>query len=114
MVQPKAKYKICTGFPQGGVCSAKFWIIAFDLAIKIINLNGLQMTASCLYTGKIRSMRQPNSKGIEGTYLLKRHSRIRSQPKKTVAVIFTRSNRLVPLRKIIMNGSEIEYSQSTK
>ena len=26
-----------TGFPQGGVCSAKFWIIAFDPAIQIIN-----------------------------------------------------------------------------
>ena len=29
------------GFPQGGVCSAKFWIIAFDPAIKIINENGI-------------------------------------------------------------------------
>ena len=25
------------GFPQGGVCSAKFWIIAFDEAAKILN-----------------------------------------------------------------------------
>ena len=25
------------GFPQGGVCSAKFWIIAYNEAIKIIN-----------------------------------------------------------------------------
>ena len=25
------------GFPQGGVCSAKFWIIAFDKALQIIN-----------------------------------------------------------------------------
>ena len=25
------------GFPQGGVCSAKFWLIAFDYAIQIIN-----------------------------------------------------------------------------
>ena len=29
------------GFQQGGVCSAKFWIIAFDPAIKIINENGI-------------------------------------------------------------------------
>ena len=29
------------GFPQGGVCSAKFWIIAFDEAAKIINSNGV-------------------------------------------------------------------------
>ena len=26
------------GFPQGGVCSAKFWIIAFDYALDIICL----------------------------------------------------------------------------
>ena len=25
------------GIPQGGVCSAKFWLIAFNNAIKIIN-----------------------------------------------------------------------------
>ena len=29
------------GFPQGGVCSAKFWIIAFDEAAKILNTNGV-------------------------------------------------------------------------
>ena len=27
-------------FPQGGVCSAKFWIIAFNDAINIINTHG--------------------------------------------------------------------------
>ena len=29
------------GFPQGGVCSAKFWIIAFNEAIEIINTYGI-------------------------------------------------------------------------
>ena len=29
------------GFPQGGVCSAKLWIIAFDKAAKILNSNGV-------------------------------------------------------------------------
>ena len=29
------------GFPQGGVCSAKFWIIAFDEAAKILKSHGL-------------------------------------------------------------------------
>ena len=28
------------GFPQGGVCSAKFWIVAFNEAIQIINSHG--------------------------------------------------------------------------
>ena len=30
-----------TGFPQGGVCSAKFWIIAFNEAIEILNQRGV-------------------------------------------------------------------------
>ena len=44
------------GFPQGGVCSAKFWLIAFDFAIKIINMyniegNGYADDCSALYGG---------------------------------------------------------------
>ena len=38
----EVKRTIATGFPQGGVCSAKFWIIAFDTAIEIINEHGIQ------------------------------------------------------------------------
>ena len=34
-------YVIGIGFPQGGVCSAKFWIIAFNEAIEIINEYGV-------------------------------------------------------------------------
>ena len=30
-----------TGLPKRGVCSAKFWIIAFDPAMDIINSNGM-------------------------------------------------------------------------
>ena len=30
-----------TGFPQGGVCSAKFWIIAFNEAFEILNQRGV-------------------------------------------------------------------------
>ena len=37
----EVKTCVNTGFPQGGVCSAKFWIIAFDPAIQIINEGGL-------------------------------------------------------------------------
>ena len=29
------------GFPQGGVASAKLWLVAFDKAIEIINSNGV-------------------------------------------------------------------------
>ena len=45
------------GFPQGGVCSAKFWLIAFDYAIQIINRymiegNGYADDCSALYGGR--------------------------------------------------------------
>ena len=32
----KVKVTIGIGFPQGGVCSAKFWIIAFDKAYRLL------------------------------------------------------------------------------
>ena len=36
------EYSTGVGFPQGGVCSAKFWLIAFDPAIEIINQYGVE------------------------------------------------------------------------
>ena len=33
---------ISVGFPQGGVCSANFWAIAYDEAVKILNSRGLE------------------------------------------------------------------------
>ena len=33
----RGEVSIDIGFPQGGVCSAKFWIIAFNKAVEIIN-----------------------------------------------------------------------------
>ena len=40
----KASGTIGIGFPQGGVCSAKFWIILFNRAIEIINQYGIMGT----------------------------------------------------------------------
>ena len=37
----EAKLSTSTGFPQGGVCSAKFWIVAFNEAIQILNKHGV-------------------------------------------------------------------------
>ena len=37
----EAKLSTNTGFPQGGVCSAKFWIVAFNEAIQILNTHGV-------------------------------------------------------------------------
>ena len=35
--QTTAERTNSVGFPQGGVCSAKFWSLAFDPAVRIIN-----------------------------------------------------------------------------
>ena len=37
----KTSTMVGTGFPQGGVCSAKFWIIAYNHALQIINTHGV-------------------------------------------------------------------------
>ena len=37
--QEEASCSTGVGFPQGGVCSARFWLVAFNQAIKIINNN---------------------------------------------------------------------------
>ena len=37
----ETRTSVDVGFPQGGVCSAKFWIIAFNPAIQIINEDGI-------------------------------------------------------------------------
>ena len=54
----KVAFSTGVGFPQGGVCSAKFWLIAFDFAIKIINTyniegNGYADDCSALYLSLI-------------------------------------------------------------
>ena len=37
-----ASFSNGVGFPQGGVCSAKFWLIAFNFAIRIINTHAVE------------------------------------------------------------------------
>ena len=37
----QTKLSTSTGFLQGGVCSAKFWIVAFNEAIQILNTHGV-------------------------------------------------------------------------
>ena len=106
-----------TGFPQGGVCSAKFWLIAFDEAIRIINSegitgNGYADDCSALIGGthyhnlieKMQTMldklvRWGNSCGL------------RFNPQKTVVIMFTRSTKPFT-RQVRMNGDLIPYSHS--
>ena len=106
-----------TGFPQGGVCSARFWLIAFDEAIKIINTrgivgNGYADDCSALLGGThpdnmIESMQAM----LEQLVAWGATCGLRFNPAKTVAVMFTRSQREFT-RLVQMDGQLIPYSSS--
>ena len=105
------------GFPQGGVCSAKFWLIAFDQAIRIINSegivgNGYADDCSALIGGtqshnmidKIQSM-------LERLVEWGHSCNLRFNPQKTVVIMFTRATR--PFNRMVrMDGQLIPYSDS--
>ena len=106
-----------TGFPQGGVCSARFWLIAFDKAIRIINEegivgNGYADDCSALIGGthpdnmieKMQSM-------LERLVLWGEGCGLRFNPQKTVAIWFTRSTREFH-HMVRMNGDFIPYSDT--
>ena len=106
-----------TGFPQGGVASARFWLIAFDGAIRIINSgnivgNGYADDCSALIGGT-----HPNNMIESMQAMLDRLVRwghtcgLRFNPQKTVAVMFTRATRDFP-RPVRMDGQLIEISET--
>ena len=104
-----------TGFPQGGVCSARFWLIAFDQAIRIINDgnvvgNGYADDCSALIGGTdtdemIDEMQEVLDRLVQwGTTC-----GLTFNPQKTVAVMFTRATNPIE-RRVRMNGQPIAYS----
>ena len=105
------------GFPQGGVCSARFWLIAFDNAIKIINSrgitgNGYADDCSALIGGThpdnmIESMQAM----LDDLVAWGNSCGLRFNPQKTVAVMFTRSHRTFT-HLVRMDGELIPYSDT--
>ena len=106
-----------TGFPQGGVCSARFWLIAFDEAIQIINSKGITGTGyaddcSALIGGThpdnmIESMQSMLDRLVTWGHTCG----LRFNAQKTVAVMFTRATRNFD-RRVRMEGNLIPYSNS--
>ena len=107
------------GFPQGGVCSAKFWLIAFDGAIQIINTlniegNGYADDCSAVIGGPrvdhlvIRMEKMLTKLVAWGTTC-----GLRFNPDKTVAVLFTRK-RKIPTNFLKFEGKRIQYSNSVR
>ena len=106
-----------TGFPQGGVCSARFWLIAFDKAIQIINSNGITGNGyaddcSALIGGDHpHNMIDQMQTMLDHLVAWGNSCGLRFNSQKTVAVMFTRSKR--EFRRLVrMDGQLLPYNTS--
>ena len=107
------------GFPQGGVASAKFWLLAFDGAVEIINSQDIKGTAladdcSGLYGGRsishlLRNVQRMLNRLTEWG----RERGLEFNPTKTEEVMFSRRAKEPPF-KLEIDGTEVEYSDSVK
>ena len=111
------EYSTGVGFPQGGVCSAKFWLIAFDPAIEIINQygvegNGFADDCSALIGGKnLPSMIGKMQRMNEELITWGKSCGLTFNAQKTVAVLFKR-NKQVPSAHLTFDGKLLEYSET--
>lgn len=112
-----ASYTTGVGFPQGGVCSAHFWLIAFNEAINIINSGNIVGTGYADDCSALLGGRQTHNMVDAMQSMLERliqwglTCNLRFNPQKTVVVMFTRSKRDFT-RQIRMDGHLIPYSTS--
>ena len=117
--QEEASCSTGVGFPQGGVCSARFWLVAFNQAIKIINNNyvdGVGYADDCciLMGGTDQShMVSKVQKAINKLIAWGLTCGLRFNHSKTVAIIFSSNNKKFT-RHIKIDGNNIPYSHRVK
>ena len=117
--QDQAACSTGVGFPQGGVCSARFWLIAFNQAIKIINnkfVEGIGYADDCcvLIGGTDQShMVAQVQRVINKLIQWGNTCGLRFNHSKTVVVLFTKTNKKFR-RHIRIDGNDIPYSQQVK
>ena len=103
------------GFPQGGVCSAKFWLIAFNGAIEIINTphiegNGYADDCSAVFGGpRVDHLVLRLQKMLKSLVAWGKRCNLKFNAEKTVAVLFTRK-RKAPKHFLTFEGKTLEYS----
>ena len=113
-------YLCSQGFPQGGVASAKFWIICFNPAIEIINRqftfgNGYADDLSVLFGGNhpddltIRMQRV-----IDELVAWGETCNLRFNPDKTVMVGFTRGWKRKFTQPVFMRGQPLKFADTVK
>ena len=114
-----AAFSTGVGFPQGGVCSAKFWLIAFDTAIQIINTlkiegNGFADDCSALFGGpRIDHAIARLQKMLDKLTAWGNTCGLKFNPEKSVAVLFTRRRRK-PTKSLTIDGKPIPFQQEVK
>ena len=117
--QEQASCSTGVGFPQGGVCSARFWLIAFNQAIKIINstfVEGIGYADDCCVliggTDQCHMVAQAQ-RVINKLIQWGSTCGLRFNHSKTVVVLFTRTNKIFR-RHIRIDGNNIPYSSEVK
>ena len=113
---------VCKGFPQGGVCSAKFCIIAFNEAIEIINSygafgNGFADDCVTMISGKnLKAMMNNLQKVVNKLEAWGQTAGLKFNSSKTEVVIFTKK-RLKPEhmpQKLKVSNQPVEFSTTAK
>ena len=111
------------GFPQGGVCSAKFWIIALDEAAKILNSNGVNGELFAddingIIGGKdIKHMAQRLNRVCRNLSIWGKKCGLTLNASKTVVLLFTKSStarKKYEGKKTSKNGRSTNHSQILK
>ena len=115
----KISASIGVGFPQGGVASAKFWLIAFDEAVGIINSHGVTGHAfaddcAALVGGThVAHLRNKLQKVLNDLTSWGNTCGLRFNQQKYIAVHFTR-RRKDPPAPLIIDGNPVVYEKTVK
>ena len=103
------------GFPQGGVASAKFWIIAFNPAIEIINNHmvvgqGYADDLAAVFGGRKPEILIPRMQEVLDELVEWGDScNLSFNPDKTVAVGFTRARKYTFDQVLTIHGQPVRY-----
>ena len=107
------------GFPQGGVCSAKFWIIAFDYALNIINTDltegqGFADDLCILTQGTDINVMQHRMQTVLNQLVAKsREANLTFSPNKTVAMMFSPKKRKI-ITRLYIEGKKLNTVETIR
>ena len=117
------KGNIGIGFPQGVVCSVKFWMVAFNEAINIINqfgALGIGFADDCcilLHRKHVNHTMSLIQRIVDQLVTWSNTMGLTFNPTKTVCLQFTRATdktRKIPRNKLRINGTEVPFSLETR